>query len=104
MIERDCGDSISLTLIAEKLGLNPSYLSRSFKEKTGQTFLVYLTAARIEKSKEMLIHSDLKVKDICERIGYVKVNYFIKLFKECTGTTPGEFRKMHVQTAELERK
>jgi AraC-like DNA-binding protein len=102
MIERDCGDSISLTLIAERLGLNPSYLSRSFKEKTGQTFLVYLTAARIEKSKEMLIHSDLKVKDICERLGYVKVNYFIKLFKECTGTTPGEFRKMHVRTAELD--
>ncbi|WP_171631864.1 helix-turn-helix domain-containing protein [Paenibacillus plantarum] len=102
MIERDCGDSMSLTLIAEKLGLNPSYLSRSFKEKTGQTFLVYLTAFRIEKSKEMLIHSDLKVKDICEQLGYVKVNYFIKLFKECTGTTPGEFRKMHVRTVELD--
>ncbi|GGD50868.1 helix-turn-helix domain-containing protein [Paenibacillus nasutitermitis] len=102
MIEEDCGDTISLSLIAERLGLNPSYLSRSFKEKTGQTFLVYLTAARIEKSKVMLIQSDLKVKDICERVGYVKVNHFIKLFKERTGTTPGEFRKMYVQTAEIE--
>ncbi|WP_440394201.1 helix-turn-helix domain-containing protein [Paenibacillus sp. SAF-054] len=95
MIEQDCGSSISLTMIAERLGLNPSYLSRSFKEKTGQTFLAYLTTVRIEKSKEMLVNSDLKVKDISERVGYVKVNYFIKLFKECTGTTPGEFRKMH---------
>ena len=95
MIEQNYGNSISLTMIAERLGLNPSYLSRSFKEKTGQTFLAYLTTVRIEKSKEMLIRSDLKVKDISEQVGYVKVNYFIKLFKECTGTTPGEFRKMH---------
>ncbi|MBO9607990.1 MAG: helix-turn-helix domain-containing protein [Paenibacillaceae bacterium] len=102
IIERDCGDNVSLSQIAERLGLSPSYLSRSFKEKTGQTFMAYLTAVRIEKSKSLLLGSDLMVKDICERLGYVKVNYFIKLFKECTGTTPGEFRKMHGHTADAE--
>jgi YesN/AraC family two-component response regulator len=96
-MEAHCGDNISLTELADRLNLSPSYLSRIFKESTGQTFLEYLTVMRIERSKKLLLETDMLVKDICSQLGYQKVNYFIKLFKEFTGTTPGEFRKIHVK-------
>jgi YesN/AraC family two-component response regulator len=96
MIENECGNLVSLAGIADSLQLNPSYLSRIFKESTGQSFQEYLTATRIEKGKKLLLETDLKIKDICDRLGYQQVNYFIKLFREATGITPGEYRKMHL--------
>jgi len=97
IIEQHYGDNISLSMVAERLQLNPSYLSRIFKEKVGQNFLAYVTSMRLEKSKLLLMQSDLKIKDISEQLGYIKVNYFIKLFREATGITPNEYRKMHNQ-------
>lgn len=96
MIERDYGEQMSLTAAADRLGLNPSYLSRIFKEKNGESFSEYLTGVRIGKSKALLVGTEMKIKDIGEAVGYYKTNYFIKLFKEYTGMTPGEYRKLHV--------
>ena len=95
LLELDCGRNVSLEYLAEKLHLNPAYLSRIFKEATGKNFMEYLTAFRIEKSKVLLIESDMKVKELCEHMGYTNANYFIKLFKEHTGVTPGEYRQLY---------
>ena len=74
--------------------MNPSYISRVFKKATGKNFVDYLTYRRIEKSKELLKSSDLKVKDIAEQVGYNNSYYFIKIFRENTGITPGEYKKL----------
>lgn len=95
LMEQTFSDNISLTSIADRLQLSPSYFSRIFKEHTGQSFSEYVTMTRIEYSKRLLLESNLLVKEIGERTGYHKTNYFIKVFKECTGLTPGEYRKMH---------
>ncbi|MDF2662213.1 MAG: AraC family transcriptional regulator, partial [Paenibacillus sp.] len=87
--------TVSLTSIADRLNLNPAYLSRIFKEYTGVTFTDYVIQTRVSRSKELLLHTELKVQDISEQLGYAKVNHFIKLFKDMTGITPGEFRKQH---------
>jgi AraC-like DNA-binding protein len=84
---------LSLVQIADRLRLNPSYLSRIFKENTGQSFTDYMTKARMDKGKQLLLETDLKIKEIGERVGYLKSDYFIKLFRECVGMTPGEYRK-----------
>lgn len=95
ILEYGDAKAISLTYVAERLGLNPSYLSRIFKEYTGFTFTDYLARLRIDKSKHLLLESDLRVKEISERLGYAKSNHFIKLFKDMTGQTPGDFREKH---------
>lgn len=95
LIETESAGSVSLTSIADRLNLNPAYLSRIFKEYTGVTFTDYVIQARVRLSKELLLQTELKVQDISERLGYAKVNHFIKLFKDMTGITPGEFRKQH---------
>ncbi|WP_167859396.1 helix-turn-helix domain-containing protein [Paenibacillus cymbidii] len=99
LIEQSSGQPISLASVADRLHLNPSYLSRIFKEKTGVNFLEYLTGYRIETSKRLLLETDMKLQDICDMLGYNKVNYFIRIFKETTGTTPGDYRKMHLEVA-----
>ncbi|WP_409346248.1 helix-turn-helix domain-containing protein [Paenibacillus sp. MBLB4367] len=95
LIQSESASTVSLTSIAEKLNLNPAYLSRIFKEYTGVTFTDYVIQARLRRSKELLLQTELKVQDISEQLGYAKVNHFIKLFKDMTGITPGEFRKQH---------
>ncbi|MBP1994064.1 helix-turn-helix domain-containing protein [Paenibacillus eucommiae] len=93
MLGQECGEKITLGYVAEQLGLNPSYLSRIFKDEQGITFLEHLTSVRIQRSKQLLEQTNLKIKDIGEQVGYLQTNYYIKLFKEFTGTTPGEYRK-----------
>lgn len=95
LMEKQYCDNISLTSVAEQLQLSPSYFSRIFKENTGQSFSDYIMTARIESGKRMLVESQALIKEIGERLGYHKTNYFIKVFKESTGLTPGEYRRMH---------
>ena len=93
ILEKDYGENMNLNHLADLMKLNPSYISRSFKESTGISFIDYLTDLRIEKSKKMLNESDLNIKDICLKVGYWNTNYFIKVFKKKTGKTPGEYRR-----------
>lgn len=95
LVENNYGSPITLTWVAEEVHLNPSYLSRMFKEKTGIGFMEYVTSVRIEKSKRLLLETELRLNDICGMLGYQKVNYFIRIFKQATGMTPGEYRKSY---------
>jgi two-component system response regulator YesN len=84
--------------VAEELSMNPAYISRLFKQMTGQTFVEYLKRIRIEKSKELLLNSSLKINEVGRRVGYEHSYYFIKVFKELMGLTPGEFKKLYGST------
>ncbi|UUZ96370.1 helix-turn-helix domain-containing protein [Paenibacillus sp. P25] len=94
ILERDYSRDISLNSVAEQLNLNPAYISRLFKQITGQPFVEYLKRVRIEKSKEPLAEGDLKINEIGRQVGYGDSYYFIKVFKEIMGLTPGEYKKM----------
>ncbi len=93
ILEKNYGENMNLNHLADLLKLNPSYISRSFKETTGISFIDYLTDLRIEKSIILLKNNELNIKDICLKVGYWNTNYFIKVFKEKTGKTPGEYRR-----------
>jgi AraC-like DNA-binding protein len=95
ILEREYGQDISLNWVAEQLNLNPAYISRLFKQITGQPFVEYLKCVRIEKSKELLAQSDMKINEIGKQVGYGNSYYFIKVFKEMMGLTPGEYKKLY---------
>lgn len=92
-IRQHYADNISLNSLAEQFYLHPNYLSRLFKEKTGQNFIDYLTEVRMEKVKELLKNSDRKIVEICDLTGYDNPRYFSKVFKQYTGMTPSEYRE-----------
>ena len=84
---------LSLSIIADHVGLNASYLSAEFtkKEKTGLSN--YITDIRMEKAKKLLATSDMTVADICIATGYLNPTYFSTTFKKFTGFTPSQYRK-----------
>ncbi|MBW4839183.1 MAG: response regulator [Paenibacillaceae bacterium] len=79
---------ITLELAAGAIGLNPSYLSRIFKEETGMTFSEYVNRIRIDASCKLLESGRYSVKQVSVQVGFSTYNYFFKVFKEWTGMTP----------------
>lgn len=105
ILEKEYGQNFELERLADKVGMNASYISRLFKFKTGQTITDYLIGIRISKAKELLIeHPDLKNYEIAEKVGYSDPVYFNKLFKKMCGMTPKDYKSgCRVPNTERER-
>ncbi len=92
-ISRSYQYDISLQDLAEKkYFMNVSYLSRLFKANVGKTFSKYLIEYRLEKSRELLEKTILKVSEIAAHVGYNDVSHFIQSFRKVYGMTPEEYR------------
>ncbi len=86
-------EDLSLSWLAEELALNDNYLSTLFKKLYGIPFSDYVVNMRLEKSKILLLTTNLKNYEIAERIGIGDPNYFSTLFKKKYGSSPGKYRK-----------
>lgn len=86
---------ITLDEIAGKLGVTPEYLGMQFHQETGVNFSTYVKALRINKAKELLVGTQLKLYEIAELVGYSDSKYFSKVFKADTGQLPAEYRRTH---------
>ncbi|MFC5452853.1 response regulator [Paenibacillus aestuarii] len=85
-------EPLTMNQVAEHLYLNPSYFSKLFHEKTGETFSKYLIRLRTSKAKELLKMTTLKIYEVAEQVGYQDFRHFVKLFKEQEGMTPAQYR------------
>lgn len=84
---------LSLDDVSRVVNISPYYFSKLFKEDTGENFIEYLTAMRINKAKELLDTSDCSMKEICAMVGYSDPNYFSRAFKKNVGVTPTEYKE-----------
>lgn len=83
---------VSLKFVADKLFMNKTYISEAFKQKTGISFVGYLTTVKMERAIKLITEEKFKVYEIGYKLGFKDVEYFSKLFKKYTGVTPTEFR------------
>ncbi len=90
--EAHLNEGLGLREVADHVHLNSSYFSSLFKEQMQMTFIEYMTRLRIQKAKELLLHSSLPIAEIAERVGYQTTKYFNKVFKEYEGHSPGLYR------------
>lgn len=90
-VRENFASDISLEKCAEVTGSSYTYLSRQFKQETGQRFVEYLNQQRVNKAKSLLIRRDMTMKEIIEQSGFRSYTYFFKIFKESEGLTPSEF-------------
>lgn len=84
--------TLCLESLAEKFNLTPNYITRYFKDQTGQSLMRYIDSIRMEKAKELLKDSDIAISRIIEQVGYVDQANFIRKFKKIEGITPSEYR------------
>lgn len=92
-IDNHYTDDIYLDLIADKLKLNRSYVSSYFKNRVGINLSDYINNYRIKKAIQLIINSNLKIKDISLRVGINNINTFIRQFKKYSGYTPKEYQR-----------
>ncbi len=102
-LERHYTDpNLSLDSIAEAFKLNPSYLSRYFKEQTGMNYVEYLAMLRVKNAKTLLVvHPGEKIHEIGVQVGFSGKETFIRTFKRFEGVTPGTYRKRALSHAEV---
>ena len=91
-IEKNYASYITLDHVAEKVFLNPVYLSYLFKKVTGVKFSDYLNELRVKKATELLENSTLRIGEISTKVGYKDSRYFSEVFKKRMGLTPNEYR------------
>lgn len=98
-IEEHISTDISLNALADNVGLNPSYLSRLYKQITGIGLSKYINDYRNLIAKDMLLNTTMKVNEIATALGYNSALAFIRFFKKQNETTPQEFRmaRSHIQ-------
>lgn len=83
---------ISLDKISKNMYLSPAYISKIFKEETGESPINYLIKTRLSKAEDMIREDRFSIKAIAKSIGYHDVYYFSKLFKKYYGCSPSKFR------------
>ncbi|MDU0205797.1 helix-turn-helix domain-containing protein [Paenibacillus sp. MAH-36] len=93
VIHEQFAEDLSLDVLADQLNLSTSYLSTYIKEKTGANFMEHLHDRRVSNAKELLHSTDLNIQEISIQVGYRNISSFNRMFKNRTGSSPGEYRK-----------
>lgn len=97
-IKNNYRKDLSIADIAEHFHFSTDYLSRVYKKARGQSPLKYLITLRINDAKQYLLtRPDLSVKTVGEIVGYNDQYYFSRLFKNCTGCYPTDYRTMKIE-------
>lgn len=94
-INEHYSENMSLETISAVVDLNPVYFSSIFKKETGQNFIEYLTAVRLEQAKTLLLESDYNISEIAWKVGYQDEKYFMRVFKKEMGITCAKYRKLY---------
>ena len=85
-------EDLSLVRLADMVYFNPSYLSRVFKQITGENVIERINGARVARARELLSATKMKIRDISLKVGYDNPSYFTQFFRRETGLSPQEYR------------
>ena len=88
---------LSLSLISDALGITPAYFSALFIREVGTGFNEYITGLRIEKAKQLLSETNLRISMIADQCGFHSASYFIVVFRKQMNMSPGEYRNTKKQ-------
>ena len=92
-INENYRDELRVEALAQRFYLSRYHLSRKFKEATGFTIIEYINSVRIIEAQELLLHSDLKIGELVDQVGFGSSSQFTRIFKDITGVTPSQYRR-----------
>jgi len=88
--------NLTLDDLAAHSGQSVPYYCRRFKERTDQTPMSYFIHLKLQKACELLVQTDLSVKEVAEELGYKDPYYFSRLFKKIQGCAPSQYREHQI--------
>ncbi|SEM79833.1 helix-turn-helix domain-containing protein [Paenibacillus sp. OK076] len=86
-------NEIKLEKLAELAGMHPSYYSQLFKSRMQKNPIEYITHLRMNRAKEWLMTSDLRIRDVARQVGYRDEFYFSRRFRNHAGYAPTSYAK-----------
>lgn len=86
-------ENVSLTSLADEVGLSPFHFSRAFKQSMGVPPHRYRTNLRLERACHLLATTDASVTDIAFQVGYESSQALARIFAQQVGTTPTKWRR-----------
>ncbi|MBO8163475.1 MAG: response regulator transcription factor [Brevibacillus sp.] len=78
--------------VARHVERSPAYLSWLLSKRLNQSFRQLLTAIRLKEAERLLLETNLSIQEVADKCGFTNANYFSRIFKEKTGTSPRSFR------------
>ncbi|HEX3048572.1 MAG TPA: helix-turn-helix domain-containing protein, partial [Bacillota bacterium] len=91
-IKNNFMQDLTLKMASDYVGLSESHFSYLFTKTTGESFIDYLTRLRIEKAKELIGSTNLKIYEIALQVGYTSTEHFSRVFKKLTGISPNLYK------------
>lgn len=94
-IDNNLHKDISISDVADALGVSTSYISKTLRSCRDTSFKVYIDETRVKLAKKMMDEDrNILIKDIAQNLGYNNVVSFIRMFKKVEGISPGAYQKM----------
>ncbi len=90
-------EELPVSELAEYAALNPEYLSRLFKKRTGSSLKEYIIQKKIEVAQLLMDTTNLSISVVADHVGYPNYNNFSRIFKKYVGCTPQEYKKNNKQ-------
>jgi AraC-like DNA-binding protein len=97
-IDANLENDLSLAEVAEAAYLSPNYLSQLLKKQTGLAFVDWLTGRRMDRAREMLAHTSVRVGTVAHSVGFSDEAYFTRRFKQRFGIAPTAYRRSMQET------
>lgn len=89
---------LSRARTARALGMSDSWIAHHFKQQLGVTFTKFLTEVRLADGTDLLVSTDMKVKEIALTVGFRNSGSFSRVFRARYGTTPTQWRRTRRST------
>jgi AraC-like DNA-binding protein len=93
IIDYNLNTEITVEEISNTLHIDPSHLTRVFKNSTGISPKQYMLNQKIDHAKTLLTETNASIFDVAQSVGYADQLYFSRIFKKKEGLSPSKYRK-----------
>lgn len=90
-------EKISVSSMAEFLGMGKTYLCDLFRRETGITVGAYIRKKKIEAAQKLILYDSCTSAHAAAFLGFSSASHFIRIFQQEMGCTPGEYKKIRLR-------